>query len=267
MADQTKYTTKLHNTRVLVIGGSSGIGFGVAEACIENGALVVISSSNSTRIDAAVDKIKAAYPSKASRISGVPVDLSKPDTLEQELEQLFKAAVEKIGGSEGKLDHVIYTAADPLAVRKVADLTLENIVKAGQIRFFAPLLAAKFIQRYVAASPLSSYTITTGAVSERPAPNWSVIASFSGGHHSMVRNLALDLKPVRVNGVSPGVVDTELWSMGDEQKQALFAQLEKKTFTGRVGKVLDVVESYLAVLKDANMDGTMVRSDGGSTIS
>ena len=266
MPDQTKYTTKLHNTRILIIGGTSGIGYGVAEACVENGANVVIASSNPTRITTAVDKLKAAYPSKTSSISGVPVDLGNRDTLENEIDQLFKTTIEKIGGSDAKLDHVIYTAGDALAVIKIEDMTLDAILQAGQIRFFAPLLIAKYVQRHVVVSPKSSYTITTGAVSERPVPNWSIPGSFAGGNHSMVRNLALDLKPVRVNGVSPGAVDTELWKIGEEEKKGMFKYLEGKMPTGRVGRVEDVAESYLGILKDENMDGSVVRSDGGQLI-
>jgi NAD(P)-dependent dehydrogenase (short-subunit alcohol dehydrogenase family) len=266
MSDQTKYTTKLHGARILIIGGSSGIGYGVAEACIEHGASVVISSSNQSRIDAAVSSIQAAYPSKTSNISGHPVDLGTPATLESELDQLFTAAVDKIGGDDGKLDHVVYTAGDALATVKIQDLTLDFITKAGQIRFFAPLLAAKFVQRHLVPSPTSSYIITTGAVSEKPMPDWSVVGSFSGGHHAMVRNLALDLKPIRVNGVSPGVVDTALWSMPEEEKLGMFKVLEGKLLTGKVGRVEDVVEGYLGLMRDRFVDGSMCRSDGGALI-
>ena len=99
---------------------------------------------------------------------------------------------------------------------------MQNILAAGQIRFFAPLLLAKHLPRYLIQSYKSSYTITTGAVSEKPIPNWSVIGAYAGGLHSMVRNLALDMKPIRVNGVSPGAVDTEMWDHhGEEKKQEI----------------------------------------------
>lgn len=263
MADQTKYSNKLQNARILVIGGSSGIGYGVAEACIEYGALVVISSSNSSRVHGSVDKIKKAYPSKTSNIHGLTVDLSKPETLEQELDKLFKGTVQKIG-ENGKIDHVIFTAGDSLSTMSIEEMTVEKITKAGQIRFFAPLLTAKFVKKYLVSAYTSSYTITTGGISERPQPHWSVIGSYAGGHHSMVRNLALDLKPIRVNGVSPGAVDTDLWkNMSEEQKQGFFKAVEQHMATGRVGQVDDVVESFLAILKDGNMDGDVIRTNGG----
>jgi NAD(P)-dependent dehydrogenase (short-subunit alcohol dehydrogenase family) len=140
---------------------------------------------------------------------------------------------------------------------------MQNIVRAGQLRFFAPLLLAKFLPTYLISSYKSSYTITTGTTSEKPVPNWSVVGSYAGGHHSMVRNLALDLKPIRVNGVSPGAVDTELWSMPTEEKDRMSKAIGEKMTTGRVGQPEDVAEAYLAIMKDRNMDGSVVRTDGG----
>lgn len=82
----------------------------------------------------------------------------------------------------------------------------------------------------------------------------------------MVRNLALDLKPIRVNGIGPGVVDTELWRMPKEEKEKLLNQASGRMATGRPGEPQDVAETYLAVLKDWNMSGSMIRSDGGGVL-
>jgi NAD(P)-dependent dehydrogenase (short-subunit alcohol dehydrogenase family) len=143
---------------------------------------------------------------------------------------------------------------------------MQNILAAGQIRFFAPLLLAKFLPTYLTQSYKSSYIITSGAVSERPMPDWSAIGSFAGGAHSMVRNLALDLKPVRVNGVNPGVVETELWDAMGEKKGEMLASMASKIPTGRPGRPEDVAETYLGLLKDCNVDGVMVRTDGGGLL-
>ena len=120
MPDQTKYTTKLAGSRILVIGGSSGIGFGAAEACVEHGALVAISSSNPDRISKAVARLQEAYPSAGKRIWGLRVDLGSQETLESELKGVLEKAVEAMGGE--KLDHVVYTAGDGLAQIGLADM-------------------------------------------------------------------------------------------------------------------------------------------------
>jgi NAD(P)-dependent dehydrogenase (short-subunit alcohol dehydrogenase family) len=269
MTDQKRYTNKLERSRILVIGGTSGLGYSVAEACLENGALVTISSSNKSRVDNAVSKLKDAYPSAADssnpRIWGLTVDLGKPDTLEQELKTLLDKTVGSM--PEGKLDHIVYTAGDKLAEMNLSDMTMSKIVAAGQLRFFAPLLLGKHLPNYLVQSYKSSYVITTGAVSEKPIPNWSVVGSYAGGGHSMVRGLALDMKPIRVNGVNPGAVETELWDhYPQEQKAAIMKAMEGKMATGRVGRPEDVAETYLGLLRDYNADGFMVRTDGGGLL-
>ena len=80
----------------------------------------------------------------------------------------------------------------------------------------------------------------------------------------MTRGLALDLKPIRVNLISPGAVDTELWShMSEEEKQGMFKELSKKIPVGKVASVEDVAESYLYLMKDRNITGAMVSTNGG----
>jgi len=79
--------------------------------------------------------------------------------------------------------------------------------------------------------------LTTGTVAEKPIPRWSVVASYAAGLHGMVRNLALDLKPIRVNLVSPGLVDTELWKeMKEGDKSRMFKDIEGRVPTAHVGK-------------------------------
>lgn len=265
MSDATTYTSKLAASRILIIGGSSGLGFAVASACIEHGAHVAISSSNSSRVETAVENIKTAYPSKKSNIHGLTVDLSSPSNLEQELETVLSSTVNRIS-ENGKLDHVIYTAGDALATLPLSSMTYENVVKAGQIRFIAPLLLGKFLPKYLEQSYRSSYILTTGSISEKPVKDWSVIAGYAAGLHGMVRNLALDLRPVRVNGVSPGVVNTELWKVTEEEREKMMKKMGENLATGRTGQPEDVAESYLALLKDWNMTGGTVRTDGGGLI-
>jgi NAD(P)-dependent dehydrogenase (short-subunit alcohol dehydrogenase family) len=77
-----------------------------------------------------------------------------------------------------------------------------------------------------------------------------------------VRNLALDLKPIRVNLVTPGLVDTELWGTGAERKRIVEA-LSKETFQGRVASPQEAGEAYLYLLRDTNATGAVVSTNGG----
>lgn len=252
---------KLQDKHVLVIGGTSGIGFAVAEASLASGARVTVSSSNPSRVDSAIQRLRSSFP--GSTVAGHACDLSKP-TVEEDLEALFAKV--------GTVDHIVFTAGDRLATMPVSDITYDVLLAAGQVRFFAALLAAKVGSRHLSrpAGPFSSITLTTGAVSQRPRPGWSAVAGFGGGLHAMTRNLALDLKPVRVNLVSPGAVETELWDsyMGGDPKerQALFDSVVKTAPTGRVAKPEDVAEAYLFLMKDPSVTGTVVDSNSGSLL-
>ncbi|KAG4429022.1 hypothetical protein IFR05_015495 [Cadophora sp. M221] len=252
----TQKYNKLAGKHVLIIGGTSGIGYAVAEASIESGASVTISSSNTTRVTSSIDSLKTSYPS--ATVSGYACDLSTP-SLETDIEALFEKT--------GKVDHIVYTAGDKLAQLPIEEITLEKILKAGQIRFFTPLLVAKVGRKWLTPGPASSIVLTTGAVAERPIPNWSIPASYAAGLHGMTRNLALDLKPIRVNLVSPGAIDTELWrDFSEEQKKGIFKTIGEKVPTGHVGRPEEIAEAYLWLMKDSNVTGFVAASDAGSTI-
>lgn len=248
---------KLRNKHVLVIGGTSGIGYGVAEGSLASGARVTVSSSNQSRVDTAVKRLKADFPD--SNPAGYACDLSKP-TVEQDLEALFAKV--------GTVDHIVYTAGDQLRAGPVADITYDKIIAAGQVRFFAPLLAAKVGSKYLTPGPWSSITLTTGSVSHKPMPDWSVVAPFATGLHGMARNLALDLKPIRVNVVSPGPVLTEMWdtSIDSEVKEKLVNGVPASVPTGRLAQPEDIAEAYLYVMKNPDVTGTVVDTNSGNLL-
>ncbi|KAL8998455.1 MAG: hypothetical protein Q9169_002492 [Polycauliona sp. 2 TL-2023] len=204
MSDATKYTSKLSGAKILVIGGTSGIGFAVAEASLEHGAQVIISSSQDSRVQSSIERLLATYPSAKGCLSGHACDLSSPN-MEDNIQMLFNKT--------GQLDHIVFTAGDKLATLPIHESTLATMQQAGMVRFFAPLLIAKHGSKSLSPGPDSSITMTTGAVSQKPVAGWTVVAGYAAGLHGMIRNLALDLAPVRVNLVSPGVVETEMWSI------------------------------------------------------
>lgn len=261
MTDSNKYSNKLAGTRVLIIGGSSGIGYCVAEACLEFGASVVISSSRKSRIDSSINQLLQTYPSAQGRIVGYACDLSSP-SVEANIEQLLKRC------GESRFDHIVHTAGDSLATSKLEDTTLESIQKAAMVRFNSPLLLAKHAPQYLNPGPTSSITLTTGVISHKPSKDWTMVAGYAAGLHGMMRNLALDLAPIRVNLISPGAVLTPLWDgMPEDVKDNAIARFGEACTTGQVGRPEDVAESYLYVMRDWNVSGSVIDTNGGSLLT
>jgi NAD(P)-dependent dehydrogenase (short-subunit alcohol dehydrogenase family) len=244
---------KLAGKHVLVIGGTSGIGRAVAEGAVASGAILTISSSTQSKIDATVKEIKAAYP--GNTVNGSVCDLSDAAKVEDNLVALFERAT-KIQ----VVDHVVYTAADALALGGLDEVTPTMISKASHMRFIVPVLVAKVAARYLPKSTSSSLTFSGGSVAQKPDPGWAVVAYLAGGLVSMAQALALDLKPVRVNVVQPGYVDTGLWG---EKRGEMKKLVEGKMPTATFAQVEDVAEAYLWVMKDRNATGTVAKTDSG----
>ncbi|KAH7152759.1 hypothetical protein EDB81DRAFT_855306 [Dactylonectria macrodidyma] len=105
-----KFINKLHNQRVLILGGSTGIGFAVAEAAVEHGANMIISSSNQNKLDRAVKRLEehiATANLPARHVSEKTCDRSSSETMEDNIKSLLQFATEA-----GKIDDVVFTAGD-----------------------------------------------------------------------------------------------------------------------------------------------------------
>ncbi|EKV12963.1 Short-chain dehydrogenase [Penicillium digitatum] len=240
----------IQGSTVLIFGGSSGIGYGVAAKCLTEGAKVHIVSSNAKRIAESIAALKGESP--GVEVQGHVLDLSTKD-VERGLEQVLSAV--------GQIDHIVFTAGDSLAIQPLHSIDLEAIQRAGHIRFAVPVLLAKLAPRFLKSSYKSSLTLTTGAGSQKPSPGFSLMAGYLAGLHGLTRNLALDLKPLRVNLVSPGVVETPLW--GADGVPEMF---KSGTTLGKVGVPDEVAEAYVYLMKDTNATGSCVSTNSGSLL-
>jgi NAD(P)-dependent dehydrogenase (short-subunit alcohol dehydrogenase family) len=240
----------IQDSTILIIGCSSGIGYGVAEKCLTEGARVHIASSNESRVQSSTKSLR-------EKISNAPIfghvcDLSGAD-VEKNLEQLLSTVA--------PIDHIVFTAGDSLAVMPLGSINLDLIQRAGHIRFAVPLLMAKVAPRFMKPGYQSSITLTTGAGSQKPSPGWSLVAGYLTGLHGLTRNLALDLKPLRVNLVSPGVVVTPLWGQGGVPDE-----MKNYTTLGKVGTPDEVAEAYVYLMKDTSATGSCISTNEGSLL-
>ena len=256
----TKYTSKLYDSRVLILGGTSGIGFCVAEAALEHGAHVFISGSKPAKLDRAIARLQSSYPDSASKVSGHTCDLSNPDSLESNLDTVLQFAT----ADSKKIDHIVFTSGDALKITPVSEATVSTILKVGNIRFLGPLILAKLAPKYLSAGPKSSITLTGGSMSQKPTKNWTLIAAWGSGVEGMTRGLAVDLAPIRVNMVSPGAVHTELFDdIPKERLEGVLQGFRDGTLLDRVGTPENLAEAYLYPMKDHFVTGKIFESDGG----
>lgn len=255
-----KFINKLEGKRVLIVGGSSGIGFASAEAAIEHGASVIIASSKSDKVQSAITRICQAYPEAKDRITGQAVDLSADDA-EEQIVALFDFATEK---GKHNLDHVIETAGDNFRLAPLTETTREKILAPTKVRLVGVSLLAKIALRYLNSSHRSSFTLTSGVSDLKPVPGWSVIAPIGAAKKGLTHALAHDMKPIRVNCVCPGAVRTELFNhFAADQMDRILASYVEKTLTGHIGTPEDLAEVYLCVMKNDFITGTELYSDGG----
>jgi NAD(P)-dependent dehydrogenase (short-subunit alcohol dehydrogenase family) len=255
-----KSTSKLSTQRILIFGGTSGIGFCVAKANLEHGATFIISGSGSTKLTAAIDKLKATYQDVASNISGYTCDLSQPQALEANLEALFESTCP----DGAKLDHVVFCAGNAIKPMAITTATVETFQAVSYVRLLGSAMAGKVAPKYLAPGPASSIVFTSGTMGEKAYPGLAANAAYYIAREELTRALAMELAPVRVNCVSPGAVGTpSLDTMPVDQKAFVMGKLAGETLAGRIGMPEDVAEAYVYAMKDQFLTGSIIRSDGG----
>ncbi|KAJ9618533.1 uncharacterized protein PV06_09227 [Exophiala oligosperma] len=253
----TRFVNKLVGQRVLLVGGTGGVGISVAQALVESGAVVILSSSREQKVKDVCTALANDYPQAKDRISGYACDLASAN-VEANIRDLF--------GKVGEIDHIVYMAGDRLPMIPLEEVTLEKWQKCNQVRTISSILVAKIGSRYLKKDRHSSIVFTGGSISEKPiAGGWSMLALIGAGVNGLARQLAFDLAPIRVNAVAPGVIETDLWQgMGEEGKKAFFQGHESRIPTGKVGQPEDLAEAYLYCLKDTNATGIVVHSNSGT---
>lgn len=242
----------LNDQHVVVLGGSAGIGFAVAVAAARAGARVTIASHDRTRVDRAVAQIAAAAPG-ARTAAGHAVDLRD------------ERAVAGLFAELGAIDHLAYTAGEELLIAPLADLDLAAARRFFDLRYWGALTAVRAAHPHLART--GSIVLTSGAAGHRPHPGFTIGASICAAMEAAARTLAVELAPVRVNVVTPGFVDTGLWSNVPEAARAeMFRAAAAKLPVGRIGTPADLAEHYLGFMRGGYVTGQHLIVDGGGVL-
>ncbi|HYR14844.1 MAG TPA: SDR family oxidoreductase [Mycobacterium sp.] len=235
----------LKNARVLVIGGTSGIGLGVASAAAERGAIPIVVSRQQSSVDRALSEL----PEHAR---GATLDLTD------------LPALERLAVDIGDIEHLVFTAGESLELAPLAELTPEVITRFFQTRFVGALTAVRVFAPHITAG--GSITLTSGTAADQPGFG-ALPVSVCGAMNALTKALAVELAPIRVNAVAPGVVRTPLWvAMSDADRQAMYDQAAQQLPLGRIGEVADIARAYLYCMEQEFGTGIVLTVDGGTVL-
>ena len=232
----------LAGKKVVVVGGSSGIGLSTAELAMREGAEVIIASRNAERLNAVAANLGA---------KAIPADV----TSDESVEDLFRAC--------GAVDHVVVTAAQ-LKSGPFKTVAMEDVRATMEGKFWG----AWRVARSAEIRPGGSLTLVSGFLSIRPRPNSAIVGAANGAIESLARSLALELAPVRVNAVSPGIIDTPIRAaMPEAARRDMLAKTAASLPVGRVGVGEDIARQILAFMTIGFATGSIVYIDGGALIT
>jgi NAD(P)-dependent dehydrogenase (short-subunit alcohol dehydrogenase family) len=236
----TDAAMSLDGKRVVMIGGASGIGFAVAALSREIGAEVVIASSTAAKVDAAVGRL--------SGTTGGAVDLRSETSVSRFFETL------------GAFDHLAITAGDwgGAMFADTRNLDLAAARDGLEVRFWGVLAAVKHASRTIA--PNGSITLTSGMLAHRPMKGAPLATAVGGAVEHLARGLAVDLAPVRVNTVCPGMILTEIVKqMPPETLQTYVGGLPLP----RAASPTEAATAYVYLMLNSYVTGQMLPVDGG----
>ncbi|CDX40713.1 Short-chain dehydrogenase/reductase SDR [Mesorhizobium sp. SOD10] len=239
----------LAGKKIIVVGGSSGIGFGVAAAALENGAEVVIAGRSTDKLKVAEKRLDGA-----GRVTGIVADMAN----EADVSRLFKEA--------GAFDHLVATAGTPPPNDPVGETDMDFVRQFVDGKLIGAVMLAKHAVRTLDKG--GSMIFTSGINKDRPpVPGGSVVSAVAGSFTYFARALALELAPVRVNIVSPGWVDTEMWDeIVGAAKTGYFEQMGTRIPAGRIATPAEIAPAYLYLLQNEFMTGETIHIDGGQRL-
>lgn len=233
----------LSEQTVVVIGGGSGMGLAIASAASTAGANVIIASRT-------LDKLNKAAQDIGERTKAIVLDMTD------------EASIKHFFSEIGVIDHLVITASS-VKTGPIKTLSSENAIASMRSKFWGPYLCA----RYAQIKPTGSLTFFSGVLSRKPAAGLAALCAVNAAVEGLGRALAIELAPVRVNVISPGLTDTGVYNgMPEAMRKSFFEDTAKSLPVGRIGKSEDIAEAALMLMTNEFMTGVTLDIDGGAML-
>jgi NAD(P)-dependent dehydrogenase (short-subunit alcohol dehydrogenase family) len=231
---------KFKNQKVIIAGGTSGIGLATARQFKAEGAIVTVTGLRADRVAAAARE----------GLQARSVDSRDPKAL-----SLFFIA-------HGPLDHLIIAVGGSKGMGSFAELSLQLLREGFEEKFWPQLNTLQAALPMM--NPNGSVTLITGSAAAAKAPGISGLTAINGALELMVPVLARELPSTRINAVSPGVVDTPWWDfIPAEQRSGAFAQFTANIPVKRASQPEEIADAVLFLAGNAYVTGKVVGVDGG----
>lgn len=235
----------MQNQRVVIVGGSSGMGLRVAQLVVAAGGRVVIGGRDADRL------------AQATATLGGQAESRRVDNTD-------KASIAAFFDGIGGFDHLFTPGSSQLSGRidEIDDDTAESPFRS---KFWGQYYAVKHALPHLAKT--GSIVLMSGAYSQRPLAGAAAYVACNSAIEGLARALAVELAPIRVNAISPGLIDTELWQKRSkearEQAHARYASLSPLQ---RVGTVDEAADAVLFLMRNTYTTGSALFTDGGYTL-
>lgn len=236
----------LTGQRVVIMGGSSGIGLATAQMLVNVGTQVIITGRSQDKLDAALAQL-------GERATGTAVDA----TSRPQVDAFFQAC--------GPFQHLVIAVSGAAGAGVFRQLDLNALRHGFEAKFWAQVAIAQASLETLQRD--GSLTFITAASSRNANPETAGLAAINGALDAMIPPLANELRPLRVNAVSPGVIATPWWDRVPEGfRNDYFAQSAATVPVGRVGQPEDVAQAIVFLIQNGFMTGTIIDCDGGARV-